>query len=223
MNEALSLNAGAIDRHKQDNQMARIFITGSSDGLGQMAAKLLVAQGRQVVLHARNKARAEYALAQVPGARSVPDADLSSIEETKALAYRINDMGHFDAVIHNAAEGFQEPGRIATVDGLPHVLAVNSLAPYILTALINVPKRLIYISLSGRHAPGTECKPVLTLSYMLCCSLLQLPVVGPKSYLTAPNPAGLQRRWAEQMPLTISILPVVLRPGSRPVPLPRVA
>lgn len=181
MNEALSLNAGAIDRHKQDNQMARIFITGSSDGLGQMAAKLLVAQGRQVVLHARNKARAEYALAQLPGARSVPDADLSSIEETKALAYRINDMRHFDAVIHNAAAGFQEPGRIATVDGLPHVLAVNSLAPYILTALINVPKRLIYIS-SRLHLNGdpslTDLKwETLPWNGMQACSDPKLHVV----------------------------------------------
>ena len=37
--------------------MARVFITGSADGLGQLAAKALIAQGHRVVLHARNKTR----------------------------------------------------------------------------------------------------------------------------------------------------------------------
>ena len=63
--------------------MARIFITGSADGLGQLAAKFLVAQGHQVVLHARNASRGQLALDKVPGAENVLIADLSSIEETK--------------------------------------------------------------------------------------------------------------------------------------------
>jgi NAD(P)-dependent dehydrogenase (short-subunit alcohol dehydrogenase family) len=42
--------------------MAKIFITGSADGLGHMAAKLLVNQGHQVVLHARNAERGQQAL-----------------------------------------------------------------------------------------------------------------------------------------------------------------
>src|SRR5471032_3572132 len=100
--------------------MARILITGSSDGLGQMAARQLVAEGHQVVLHARNAARAEHAMAQVPGADTVLAGDLASIAETTALAGRINALGAFDAMIHNAAVGYQEPRRIATVDGLPH-------------------------------------------------------------------------------------------------------
>lgn len=116
--------------------MTRILVTGSSDGLGQMAARLLVASGHQVVLHARNHARAAHAIAQVPGAQTVLVGDLSSIAETKALAASINQLGAFDAIIHNAAVGFQERERIATVDGLPHVFAVNSLAPYILTAIV---------------------------------------------------------------------------------------
>lgn len=47
--------------------MARIFITGSADGLGQLADQSLVEQGHEVVLHARNKRRGEEALAKVPG------------------------------------------------------------------------------------------------------------------------------------------------------------
>jgi NAD(P)-dependent dehydrogenase (short-subunit alcohol dehydrogenase family) len=56
-------------------------------------------------------------------------------------------------VIHNAAIGYREPQRIETEDGLPHVFAVNTLAPYILTALIRRPKRLVYLS-SGLHKSG---------------------------------------------------------------------
>jgi len=48
--------------------MARVFITGSSDGLGRMAAQFLIEQGHRVVLHARNERRGEEALAAVPGA-----------------------------------------------------------------------------------------------------------------------------------------------------------
>jgi NAD(P)-dependent dehydrogenase (short-subunit alcohol dehydrogenase family) len=55
-------------------------------------------------------------------------------------------------IVHNAAVGYQEP-RIETVDGLEHVFAVNSLAPYLLTAHVERPDRLIYLS-SGMHEGG---------------------------------------------------------------------
>jgi NAD(P)-dependent dehydrogenase (short-subunit alcohol dehydrogenase family) len=133
--------------------MARVFITGSSDGLGQMAAKLLIEQGHGVVLHARNPQRGQQAISAVPGAETVVLGDLASIAQTRKVSEQVNALGSFDAVIHNAAIGYQEPRRIATEDGLPHVFAVNTLAPYILTALIRRPKRLIYLS-SGLHRNG---------------------------------------------------------------------
>ena len=133
--------------------MAHVFITGSSDGLGQMAAQLLVEQGHSVVLHARNEQRAQDARATVPGAESVVIGDLTSIAQTRQVADQVNKLGSFDAVIHNAGIGYREPRRIATKDGLPHVFAVNTLAPYILTALIQKPKRLVYLS-SGLHQSG---------------------------------------------------------------------
>ena len=133
--------------------MAHIFITGSSDGLGKMAAGLLINQGHRVVLHARNEQRAAEALKGNPRAEAVLTADLSSIHQTVELAEKINALGHFDAIIHNAAVGYQEPRKITTADGLPHLFAINSLAPYLLTALINKPQRLIYIS-SGLHRDG---------------------------------------------------------------------
>jgi len=141
--------------------MARIFITGSADGLGQMAAGLLVESGHQVVLHARHEKRAQDALAAIPGAQGVITGDLSSIAETRQVAAQVNELGTFDAVIHNAGLGYREPHRTATPDGLPHVFAVNSLAPYILTCLINRPKRLIYLS-SGLHRQGDPSLKDLT-------------------------------------------------------------
>ena len=146
--------------------MARVFITGSSDGLGQMGARLLVEQGDAVVLHARNEARGRDAMAAVPGAEAVVVGDLASMAQTRGVADQINALGAFDAVIHNAAVGFRERRRIETEDGLAHVFAVNTLAPYLLTALIRRPRRLVYVS-SELHRRGDaslvdlnwECRP----------------------------------------------------------------
>jgi NAD(P)-dependent dehydrogenase (short-subunit alcohol dehydrogenase family) len=124
--------------------MARIFITGSSDGLGLMAAQFLASKGHQVVLHARNAERGDDALRKLPGAEKVLTADLSNMEETKELAAKVNALGNFDAIIHNA-------GVYHATNEM--IFAVNTLAPYILTCLIHKPGRLIYMS-SGLHLHG---------------------------------------------------------------------
>jgi len=141
--------------------MSRVFITGSADGLGQMAAQLLIEQGHNVVLHARSQQRGQEAMTHVPGAEAVVVGDLTSIAQTRKVAEQVNALGAFDAVIHNAAIGYREPRRIATEDGLPHLFAVNTLAPYILTALIKRPKRLVYLS-SGLHQSGDASLQDLT-------------------------------------------------------------
>jgi short-subunit dehydrogenase len=81
--------------------MARVFVTGSADGLGKMAADLLIEQGHQVVLHARSAARADEIRKTVVGAEDVVVGDLSSIQETKSVADQVNKLGRFDAVIQN--------------------------------------------------------------------------------------------------------------------------
>ena len=124
--------------------MARIFITGSADGLGKMAAKALVDEGHEVVLHARNEKRGREALEKVPGAVDVLTADLGNLEETKVLASKANALGPFDAVIHNAAV-YDLPGE--------QIFTVNTLAPYVLTCLMQKPKRLVYLS-SQMHEGG---------------------------------------------------------------------
>lgn len=132
--------------------MASIFITGSADGLGQLAAQSLVQMGHEVVLHARNTKRGKQALKKVPGAKEVLTADLSSIGETKALAAKANALSRFDAVIHNAGV-YHIPRNSVSADGMPVLFAVNNLAPYILTCLMKRPKRLIYMT-SGMHLQG---------------------------------------------------------------------
>lgn len=124
--------------------MARIFITGSADGLGQLSANALIQQGHKVVLHARNAERGRDAMNKSPGAESVLTGDLTDIEETKNLAHEVNRSGAFDVVIHNAG---------VYQDSAKEVFAVNVLAPYILTCLVQKPSRLIYLS-SGMHLQG---------------------------------------------------------------------
>ena len=130
--------------------MARIFVTGSSTGLGLMAAQLLIEQGHRVVVHGRNRARADEAMASARGAEAVIVGDLSRLRAMQAVAEQANRLGRFDAVIHNAGVGYRESRRVETTDGLPHVLAINVLAPYVLTSLMGRPDRLVYLS-SGMH------------------------------------------------------------------------
>ena len=130
--------------------MARIFITGSSEGLGLMVAQLLATEGHGVTLHARNSRRAQDARASLSAAEAVVVGDVSSLAGMREVAKQANAFGRFDAVIHNAGIGYREPRRVATVDGLSELFAVNVLAPYMLTALIERPQRLIYLS-SGMH------------------------------------------------------------------------
>lgn len=132
--------------------MARILITGSTDGLGLMAAQLLAGDGHDVTLHARNDDRAAAARAALPQAEAVVVGDFSSLDDVRGVARQANELGRYDAVIHNAGVGYREP-RIQTADGLEHIFAINVLAPYLLTALIGQPGRLVYLS-SGMHRGG---------------------------------------------------------------------
>ena len=129
--------------------MSRIFISGSSTGLGLMAGEVLARQGHRIVLHARNANRAEDARRALPEVETVVIGDLETIAGAKDVAAQINALGRFDAVIHNAAVGYREGHRV-TSDGLPHVFAINTLSAYILTALIDRPRHLVYLS-SGMH------------------------------------------------------------------------
>jgi NAD(P)-dependent dehydrogenase (short-subunit alcohol dehydrogenase family) len=134
--------------------MRRIFITGSSDGLGFLAGKLLAEQGHRVVLHARNESRAREVKDRLPGCEAVVVGDVSTVAAMQSVAEQVNALGRFDAVIHNVAVGTDEQ-RVLTSDGITQIFAINVVAPYVLTALIDRPDRLIYLS-SDMHAGGDE-------------------------------------------------------------------
>lgn len=130
----------------------RVFITGSSDGLGSRAAKALVQRGHKVTLHARNAQRADDAKAACPGAEDCLIADLSSTSAVKSLAESLQSKGPWDAIIHNA--GVMRISSSSTgAEGLPTLFATNTLAPYMLTCLVTPPKNLVFLS-SAMHQGG---------------------------------------------------------------------
>ncbi len=133
--------------------MAIVFITGSTDGLGRAAAQSLLDQGHQVVLHARSVDRAAAALSELAShSKGVVVGDLRSAVETRSIADQVNAIGHMDAIIHNAGV-YTQRSRGSTPEGHASTLAINTLAPYMLTALIERPRRLVYLS-SGLHRGG---------------------------------------------------------------------
>jgi NAD(P)-dependent dehydrogenase (short-subunit alcohol dehydrogenase family) len=133
--------------------MATILVTGSSDGIGRQTAATLADEGHRVVLHARNNRRADDAKAVVPSAAAVVVGDLSSLSETRALAEEAAGLGPYDVVIHNAGVGGGQPAPAIGEDGLERIFQVNVLAPYLLTALLPRPSRLVYLT-SGLEADG---------------------------------------------------------------------
>jgi NAD(P)-dependent dehydrogenase (short-subunit alcohol dehydrogenase family) len=122
--------------------MARVFITGSAGGLGRATGQALLDDGHEVVVHARNTDRLAAARDLLERGAAAVAGDLSDIEQTRGVAAQVNRLGRMDAVIHNAG-----------IMSGPHVVPVNVVAPYLLTALIQRPQRLIYLS-SSMHRGG---------------------------------------------------------------------
>jgi NAD(P)-dependent dehydrogenase (short-subunit alcohol dehydrogenase family) len=122
--------------------MARIFITGSADGLGRAVAETLLEEGQEVIVHARSAHRLTAVNDLIDAGASAVVGDLAGLDQTRAVADQVNRLGPVAAVIHNA--GIYS-GR--------HIMPVNIVAPYLLTALIDRPQRLVYLS-SGSHYGG---------------------------------------------------------------------
>src|SRR5688572_17718065 len=122
--------------------MARIFITGSADGLGRAAAQTLLRDRHEVIVHARSAERLAAVNDLIARGASTVVGDLADVNQTQAVADQVNQLGPMDAVIHNAGV---YSGR--------QIMPVNIVAPYLLTALIHRPQRLVYLS-SGSHYGG---------------------------------------------------------------------
>ena len=127
--------------------MSRVFITGSADGLGRLAAQTLLGDGREVVVHVRKRDRLTAVRDLLDRGAAAVVGDLADMNSTRSVAEQVNDLGRMDAVIHNAG-----------VYAGPQILPINVVAPYLLTALIDRPQRLVYLS-SSEHRGG---RPDLT-------------------------------------------------------------
>jgi NAD(P)-dependent dehydrogenase (short-subunit alcohol dehydrogenase family) len=119
--------------------MAHIFITGSADGLGRAAAETLLGDGHEVIVHARSAERLANVNALIVRGASAVVGDLADLDQTRALADQVDRLGPVDAVIHNAG----------VLSG-SHLLPVNVVAPYLLTALVRA-ERLVYLSSDMHH------------------------------------------------------------------------
>ena len=181
--------------------MTTIFITGSNDGLGRDAARRLVESGHTVVGHARSREKADRLRQELPGLADVLVADLSSAGQVRRLADEANDaFGTFDAVILNAGVGFRERRRVETEDGHAHVLAINVLAPYLLTAWMHRPGRFVYLT-SGMQQGGSTDLSDLDWKRR---SWNGMQAYSDSKLLDATLAAAVARRWAGVVSTSVS-------------------
>lgn len=133
--------------------MSLVLVTGSTDGIGLETARQLLATGHDVVAHARSGARADDVRAALPALRDVLVGDLASLAETRDLARAAVTAGPFDVVVHNAGLGGDADAPRPTQDGMERIFQVNVAAPYLLTAAVPRPSRLVYLT-SGLESRG---------------------------------------------------------------------
>lgn len=114
-----------------------IVLTGATSGLGRLAAISLAQQGARLILPARSeeKARATVELITEIAPDAVietPLGDLSRMADVRRIGRSIADShDRIDVLINNAGLHAFEPRT--TVDGYPEMVAVNYLAPWLLT------------------------------------------------------------------------------------------
>ncbi|MEM9332327.1 MAG: SDR family NAD(P)-dependent oxidoreductase [Pseudomonadota bacterium] len=112
-----------------------ILITGSTDGIGLLTAKMLAADGHRILLHGRSQNKLEAAAAEIGENTEPYRADLSSMKDVKTLADDIRKHHHhIDALINNAGV-FKTPNPL-TADGYDIRIVVNTIAPFLLTKLL---------------------------------------------------------------------------------------
>src|SRR5512138_2861292 len=140
-----------------------VVVTGASSGIGLHTATGLARLGASVALVARDRARGEAALAatRAASAGGVPSlflADLASLAQVRRLADALlAALPRIDVLVNNA--GAMHARRKESPDGHELTLAVNHLAPFLLTTLLvprlraSAPARVVTVS-SEAHRMG---------------------------------------------------------------------
>ena len=142
-----------------------MLVTGATDGLGKALAAELAGTGATVLLHGRDQDRGEGTLAELrakTGNETVGwyRADLSSLAEVRSLAEQVAaEHERVDVLVNNAGIGTTldgDRGRLESVDGHELRFAVNYLAPFLLTRLLqpllvgSAPARIVNVSSAGQ-------------------------------------------------------------------------
>lgn len=120
----------------------RVFVTGSADGLGKLTAEALLDAGHELVVHVRSTDRRRAAAGLIDRGAELVVGDLAELDQVRDVVVQVNALGTMGAVIHNAG-----------VYSGPHVAAVNVIAPFVLSAALHRPQRMVCLS-SGMHRGG---------------------------------------------------------------------
>jgi NAD(P)-dependent dehydrogenase (short-subunit alcohol dehydrogenase family) len=119
--------------------MSRVLVTGSNDGIGAGIAEILATNGHQVVRHARNAGRAVAGEEFVLG-------DFASLTGVRAMAAKLREQPPLDVIVHNAGWASPDEVRPVTEDGFEQTFQIHVLAPYLLTALLPLPRRIVFVN-----------------------------------------------------------------------------
>lgn len=135
-------------------------VTGASSGIGKATATALARLGAQVIAVSRDRDRGAAAMAEISAVAAVPPrleiADLASMDQVRALAERLAALDRLHVLVNNA--GLVLGQRQLTPDGYEYVLAVNHLAPFLLTNLLlgqltrSAPARIVTVTSDAHTA-----------------------------------------------------------------------
>jgi NAD(P)-dependent dehydrogenase (short-subunit alcohol dehydrogenase family) len=120
--------------------MKTCIVTGATSGIGKVTALELAKRGARVILICRTKEKGQHVAREIRAvtqnaAIDVLAAELSSQQQVRALAAELNDKyNRLDVLVNNAGATF--PRRCESIDGMEMTLAVNHLAPFLLTNLL---------------------------------------------------------------------------------------
>jgi NAD(P)-dependent dehydrogenase (short-subunit alcohol dehydrogenase family) len=145
-----------------------MLVTGATNGIGEAAAIALARRGARVGIVARNPVKADATVERIRSA--TPNApvdvfigDLALMADVRKVATEVLDRYEtIDVLVNNA--GIQLPEQRATAEGLPEMVAVNYLAPWLLTSLLrdrlvkSAPARVV-VTASEAHRMGWTVDP----------------------------------------------------------------